>query len=381
MEKCEFGCGRYAGFVLKNGRKCCSPNTAKCPGVRAKMSEKQKEGYAKGRISFFKGRFTRKGKTKENDETVRKASETLRRKYNSGELKPSFLGKHHTEESKKKIAQFGGLRRGAGRGKRGWYKGYWCDSTWELAFVVYNLEHNIEFHRNRNRFEYEFDGKRLGYYPDFKMGDGKYVEVKGYYNEKSRAKVRQFSGPLVVLCKKEMEIYLSYVIGKYGKDFVRLYDGYVKPIVAKSLCPKCGKEYGGSGGMGMCHSCAMGKRRKKRPSLLELSKLVGKIPMVQIGTMLGVSDNTIRHWCKDVGIDIPRRKMIPDVFCSECGKATKKTSKTGKCHDCYIKTICKTRPSREDFDTDCSSMTLRKVAGKYGISHSTVIEWKKDFGL
>jgi hypothetical protein len=27
----------------------------------------------------------------------------------------------------------GGLREGSGRGKKGWYKGFYCRSTWELA--------------------------------------------------------------------------------------------------------------------------------------------------------------------------------------------------------------------------------------------------------
>ena len=28
-----------------------------------------------------------------------------------------------------------------GYGKHGWYKEYWCDSSWELAYVIYNLDY------------------------------------------------------------------------------------------------------------------------------------------------------------------------------------------------------------------------------------------------
>ena len=37
----------------------------------------------------------------------------------------------------------GGYRKGSGRRKKGWYKGFWCDSSWELAWVIYQIEHDI----------------------------------------------------------------------------------------------------------------------------------------------------------------------------------------------------------------------------------------------
>ena len=58
----------------------------------------------------------------------------------------------------KKNKKSGGYRRNGGKGIRGWYKGYWCDSSWELAYVIYNLEHNIHFIRNTKGFNYKFEG-------------------------------------------------------------------------------------------------------------------------------------------------------------------------------------------------------------------------------
>lgn len=97
------------------------------------------------------------------------------------------IGHKVSEETKRKISETakankksGGYRHGAGRGKAGWYKGYYCDSSWELAYVIYNLEHNIcNFIKNtKDKFEYTFNNEKHFYVPDFKFDDGSYVEVK-----------------------------------------------------------------------------------------------------------------------------------------------------------------------------------------------------------
>lgn len=118
---------------------------------------------------------------------------------------------------------FGGYRLNSGRGKKGYYKEYWCDSSWELAFVIYNLEHNIKFERNWKQFEYNFEGESHHYIPDFIMEDGSYTEIKGYDTPKSNARHEQFPYKLIILHKKEMKPILEYVIEKYGKAYIELY--------------------------------------------------------------------------------------------------------------------------------------------------------------
>ena len=123
----------------------------------------------------------------------------------------------------------GGIRKGAGRGKNGWYKGYWCDSSWELAYVIYNLDHNIKFKRNKQGFEYIYENKTHKYYPDFILEDGTYIEIKGrrkYINidNKNKEKINQFKYNLILILEKDIKLYLNYVIDKYSKNYIQLYN-------------------------------------------------------------------------------------------------------------------------------------------------------------
>lgn len=165
-----------------------------------------------------------KGLTKETNESVAKFGKTFSERY-SGKNN-HWYGKHHSDETIKKMKKTcGGYRQGSGTGKHGKYKGYYCDSSWELAFVIYNLEHNIKFERNKRKFVYVYEGKELNYLPDFII-DGKYIEIKGYRSKQWEAKFNQFpkNETLEVLTKNEMKPYLDYVIEKYGKDFIKLYE-------------------------------------------------------------------------------------------------------------------------------------------------------------
>src|SRR5205823_10631523 len=82
----------------------------------------------------------------------------------------------------------GGYERGSGRGKKGWYRGYWCDSAYELVFVAWALDHEIPFARNLEFFLYEYQGKLMRWLPDFVLADGTFLEIKGYLTDQARAK-------------------------------------------------------------------------------------------------------------------------------------------------------------------------------------------------
>lgn len=235
--------------------------------------------------------------------------------------------------SMKKNPHAGGLRKGSGRGIKGWYKGYWCDSSYELAWVIYNLEHDIKFERNWDGFKYFYKGKELTYYPDFKVKNT-YYEIKGYMTEQVRTKIKQFPNnyKLIVLTGNELKYVFEYVIEKYGKNYVTLYD--------KSnlrVCKNCGGYIYKGNKTGYCISCfnknkkhkenkprkrkykkdtcvcgniknvtsklcvectKINQRKVKRPSYEILVKEIGELGYTGTGRKYGVSDNSIRKWKK-----------------------------------------------------------------------------------
>ncbi len=110
-----------------------------------------------------------------------------------------------------------------GGGKRGNYKGFRCDSTYELAFLIYHLDKGSDIKRSTNSYKYEYKGRELTYTPDF-IVDGDEVEVKGYLSEKSAAKAKRF--PEVQLIGKDIiEPLIKEVKARYKvKNIVDLYD-------------------------------------------------------------------------------------------------------------------------------------------------------------
>jgi hypothetical protein len=116
----------------------------------------------------------------------------------------------------------GGVRKGAGVGKSGWYKGYWCDSSYELVWVIYQLEHNKPFERNTKKYSYFWDGKIKYYLPDF-IQNGEIIEIKGFVNEQTKVKLETIKD-LKILFREDLEKEFEYVESKYGKNFISLYD-------------------------------------------------------------------------------------------------------------------------------------------------------------
>ena len=70
-----------------------------------------------------------------------------------------------------------------GRNKYGTYKEFHCDSSWELAFVVYCLDHNIIIKRCNEKFPYLYKNSLHYYHPDFIICNNIYVEIKNYVDD------------------------------------------------------------------------------------------------------------------------------------------------------------------------------------------------------
>lgn len=118
----------------------------------------------------------------------------------------------------------GGIKPGTSRGKKGIYKGFKCDSSYELAFVIYCLEHNIKLERNTQGFDYKFENKDRKFYPDFIINGNEYVEIKNYHSEITDAKISNFPHQIKIYYTETMDLFLNYAKQKYGKDFIKLYN-------------------------------------------------------------------------------------------------------------------------------------------------------------
>jgi hypothetical protein len=225
-KKC-INCKNIIDFKNKIKNKYCS---VRCTAIytqknggHCKWSDDDKKRLAElaKNNSKFCG-WNRKEKIKKECETCKKEFEVIPslkdRNCCSRQCKNEWIKK--TDYLKNK--GLGGYRINSGTSKRGWYKGYFCGSSWELAWVIYNLEHDIQFKRNTDSFEYTYNGTIKKYYPDFKIDDV-YIEIKGYHSKQFDAKQLQFPYKLKVLHKSELKEILKYVKDKYGKNFTYLY--------------------------------------------------------------------------------------------------------------------------------------------------------------
>ena len=221
---------------LKNGRFMCAEFVAQCPALRAKNSAANR-----GKNPFANRPHPRgmAGKTPWNRGLKWEEMydvEVLQRQQSARaariESAQRALAESHELDVRRRerlsqVARqrgLGGYERGSGRGKKGWYRGYWCDSTYELAFVVWALDHEIPFERNLEFFPYEYEGKLMRWMPDFVLADGTFVEIKGYVTDQVRAKFEYFLPPLRVFTRADLDRMFDYVQRRYGKNLRALYE-------------------------------------------------------------------------------------------------------------------------------------------------------------
>ena len=212
---------KYCGKFCKNGNSLYNHEIKCKENPNRLLTIVKTDNFKKYREEH--GSWNR-GLTKETDERLKKIGDNLKEGYKTKRIMPSFFGKHHTKETRLKMKKTnGGVRKSIIPYKRGYYKGYHCDSSWELAYVIYNIEHNITFEQCHESFSYEYENETHKYYPDFKEGDV-YVEIKNFNSKKFIAKLEQFPFKIKVLYKEDVKPYLDYVISKYGEDFTKLYE-------------------------------------------------------------------------------------------------------------------------------------------------------------
>lgn len=138
----------------------------------------------------------------------------------------------------------GGLRPKAGCGKKGWYKGFRCDSVYELVFLIYCLDHNIEIERNQEYWIY-YDPKRnrsFKYYPDFRV-DRQLTEIKGYKTYIDQLKIDCVNEPIKLLYRQDLNYAFQYVIQTYKVSEQNLILLYEDKQLFSHTCDFCYKEF------------------------------------------------------------------------------------------------------------------------------------------
>lgn len=114
----------------------------------------------------------------------------------------------------------GGYRINSNRSHHGYYKGIYCDSTFELAYLIYCLDHNIDIKRCDESFDYEYEGKNHKYHPDFVV-NGEIIEIKNYYREINDIKLNAVNKPIKILYYDDLIPIFDYVAQTYGKKYTR----------------------------------------------------------------------------------------------------------------------------------------------------------------
>lgn len=208
----------------------------KCPYCSKEFSN---PGGLGAHHPYCKSNPNRKQRPKSPNAHVKKGNipwnKGLTKEMDARMAKPHLIGQKwgsslngHSDETKARLSivakerKLGGYVRGSGRGKKGWYQNFFCDSSWELAYVIYCLDHNISIKRNTEKRKYEWNGKIKNYIPDF-IVNNELVEIKGFKTNEWMAKL-QANPDIKVLYEPDLQTIIKYVVDKYGKDYVKLYE-------------------------------------------------------------------------------------------------------------------------------------------------------------
>ena len=231
-EKCgkvmteKWGSGRFCSHSCANSRPKDEAERARI-GKAVSASEKFHENNSKKQHYYEHARLMRIEQYNKNPNTCEVCGAIL--DYNKRDCKTccdQCKNELHRQFRNSYIAENGIVEFNKKGYKYGWYKGYHCDSSWELAFVMYHLDNNITIERNnKTYFEYIFENSIHRFFPDF-IVDGTFIEIKGMESEQCDCKVRDIPDGIKfkILYCKDMKPYLEYAENTYGKEFYNLYD-------------------------------------------------------------------------------------------------------------------------------------------------------------
>lgn len=221
---CEYGCGLEAKYQLKNGKWCCCKSWNSCPINKEKSRQgvlnspkHTKESYLlrwkNTSIESRKKMNWNRGLTKETDKRVYKTSETLKLHIKQGKVNRSS-GKAFTEEKEKerckKISE-----------KRIAYLEQNPHILWKTLSNGLKVQGNWEYNVGEKLLEQGYILQRTRliydnvhvYTPDFDLGNGIYIEVKGWLSNRDIKKYKKvkIDNPKIKIYLMEKEEYYAFI--------------------------------------------------------------------------------------------------------------------------------------------------------------------------
>lgn len=182
----------------------------------------------------------------QSEESNRKRSEKLKGRTLSTEHRAKLVGHKVSDETRKKIGKklrgrvfsdetiekmsksHGYRNSKTFSGKCGIFRGFSCDSTWELQYIAWCLDTGKKIERNKKGFPYEYNGQIKRFYPDF-IVDGQYVEVKAMLDDKTKAKLAAFPHPITVLYGPDLKPMFDHFRANYPGKPEDHYEKSVEP--------------------------------------------------------------------------------------------------------------------------------------------------------
>lgn len=134
----------------------------------------------------------------------------------------NFKGHCHSEETKRKLSEAQlkidhDAHDRNSHGKRGYIDDIFFMSTWELAYYIYMRDHGHKISRCNLKFDYEYEGKKHKYTPDFILDGHAIIEVKGRETSLDQYKYTLVDNLQVVYMKDILPM-ISWVKANYGID-------------------------------------------------------------------------------------------------------------------------------------------------------------------
>ena len=210
-------------FCQYCGKQCKNLNSLKQHELRCKENPNRKC------CNNISNKGWAKGLTKETDYRINKLSVSKKNYHKTHE--GTFTGKHHSEETKKKLSESQLKVNHANHNryskcKKGYFDGIFFMSTWELAYYIY-IKNNfpyLDIRKCVDRFQYEYEGKKHYYTPDFIVNNC-IIEIKGQETQLDRIKYEAVDN-LIVLYYDNIKFMIDYVKHAYQiTELWELYEG------------------------------------------------------------------------------------------------------------------------------------------------------------